>query len=134
MLLFLVKYSRPDLANIARELSRVNDGTTKGHMSMLLRVMKFTLDTRNRVLHYELQKETSDWRLKAFCNSDWAGNKDNRRSIIGYCVYFQGCLVAWKSRAQKNVTLSSSEAEYMAILEVCTEIMFTKTILSFLGI
>ena len=35
---------------------------------------------------------------------------------------------------KKNVTLSSSEAEYVAISEVCTEIMFIKTILSFLGI
>ena len=134
MLLFLVKYSRPDLANIVRELSRVNDGATKGHMSMLLRVIKFTMDTRNRVLSYDLQEDKNNWELKAFCDRDWAGNKDDRRSITGYCVYFQGCLVAWKSRAQKNVTLSSSEAEYVAISEVCTEIMFIKTILSFLGV
>ena len=134
MLLFLVKYSRPDLANIVRELSRVNDGATKAHMSMLLRVIKFTIDTRNKVLKYEIKNDTNEWKLRAFCDSDWAGNKDNRRSITGYCVYFQGCLVAWKSRAQKNVTLSSSEAEYVAISEVCTEIMFVKMILSFMGV
>ena len=34
----------------------------------------------------------------------------------------------------KNVTLSSSEAEYVAISEVCTEIMFIKMILSFMGV
>ena len=134
MLLFLVKYSRPDLANIVRELSRVNDGATKGHMSMLLRVIKFTFDTKNRVLSYELKNEKGNWELRAFCDSDWAGNKDDRRSITGYCIYLQGCLVAWKSRAQKNVTLSSSEAEYVAISEVCTEIMFIKTVLTFLGV
>ena len=102
MLLFLAKHSRPDLANIVRELLRVNNGATKGHMSMLLRVIKFTLDTRNRVLNYELQKENSNWELKDFCNSDWAGSKGNRRSITGYCIYFQGCLVAWKSQAPKK--------------------------------
>ena len=101
MLLFLVKYSRPDLANIVRELSRVNDGATKAHMVMLYRVIKFTIDTKNRVLEYNLKDTTNEWVLKAFCDSDWAGNKDNRRSITGYCIYLQGCLIAWKSRAQK---------------------------------
>ena len=134
MLLFLVKYSRPDLANIIRELSRENDGATKGHMSMLLHVIKFALDTRNRVLKFELKNEGCEWALKAFCDSDWAGNKNNRRSITGYCIYFQGCLIAWKSRAQKNVTLSLSEAEYVAVSEVCMEIMSIKIILDFLGV
>ena len=83
MLLFLVKYSRPDLANIVRELSRVNDGATKAHMSMLLRVIKFTIDTKNKLLKYEIKNDTNEWKLRAFCDSDWAGNKDDRCSITG---------------------------------------------------
>ena len=82
------------------------NSATKVHMAMLLRVIKYTIDTKNRVLKYDNKNEKNKWELRAFCDSDWAGNKDNRQSITGYCVYFQGCLVAWKSRAQKNVTLS----------------------------
>ena len=44
-----------------------------------------------------------------------------------------GAPVSWKSRAQRNVTLSSMEAKYAAILEVCTKILFIKQILEFLG-
>ena len=40
----------------------------------------------------------------------------------------------WKSRGRKTVTLSSSEAEYVAVVEVCTEILFIKTIMDFLKI
>ena len=43
-------------------------------------------------------------------------------------------LVAGKSRSQKNITLSSTEAEYVAISEVCNEIMFVKSVLKFLGV
>ena len=45
MLLYLVKYSRPDISNAVRELSKVNDGATKGHYKNLLRVIKYVLYT-----------------------------------------------------------------------------------------
>ena len=54
MLLFLVKYSRPDITNAVRELSKVNDGATRNHMIMLMRVMKYVLMSKNKGLHYKL--------------------------------------------------------------------------------
>ena len=58
------------------------------------------------------------------CN--WAGAKNDRKSITGYCIYTNGCLVSWKSRGQSNLTLLSNEAEYVAVSEVCTDTMFIK--------
>ena len=135
MLLFLVKYSRPDIANAVRELSKANDGATENHMRMLLRVIKYVLITQNKVLHFKVRDNQDRKRIvRGFSDSDWAGDKDDRRSVTGYCIYFMDCLVAWKSRAQKNVTLSSSEAEYVAISEICSEIKFIKMILNFLHV
>ena len=45
MLLYLVKHSRPDIANPVRELSKVLDGTTPAAMKELFRVIKHVLDT-----------------------------------------------------------------------------------------
>ena len=133
MLLYLVKYSQPDLLNAVRELSKVNDGATKEHVKNLLRVIKFAIDTKNKVLVYKLNRtEENEWRLQAYSDSDWAGDADDRRSITGFCIFLNGCLLTWKSRGQKIVTLSSSEAEYIAVLEVCTEILFIKMIMDFL--
>ena len=72
--------------------------------------------------------------MKAYCDSDWAGDVDDRKSITGFSIFLTGCLICWKSRRQKTVTLSSSEAEYVAVSEVCTEILFIKTITDFLGL
>jgi len=72
--------------------------------------------------------------MKAFCDSDYAGDKDTRISVTGFVIYVMGALIAWRSRGQKSVTLSSSEAEYVALSEVCTEIMFMKQILDFLKV
>ena len=43
------------------------------------------------------------------------------------------CLISWKSRAQRCNTLSSTEAEYVALSQVCCEILFVKQVLKFLG-
>ena len=72
--------------------------------------------------------------LKSFSDSDWAESKDDRRSITGYCIYLNGCLVSWKSRGQKHITLSSIEVEYVAVSKVCTDIMFVKMAMEFLGL
>ena len=135
MLLYLVKFSRPDISNAVRELSKVMDGATPAHMKSMLRTIKFVMDTRQRVLSFDLrEQEGNQWTLKAFSDSDWAGSKDDRRSITGYCIYLNGCLISWKSRGQKHVTLSSTEEEYVAVSEVCTDIMFIKMILEFLNL
>ena len=135
MLLYLVKFSRPDISNAVRELSKVNDGATADHVKTLLRVIKFAIDTKNKVLVYKIAElKENKWEMRAFCDSDWAGDADNRRSITGFCIFLNGCLISWKSRGQKTVTLSSSEAEYVAVSEVCTEILFIKTITDFLGL
>ena len=67
------------------------------------------------------------------CDSDYAGDKDNRLSVTGYCIYINGCLISWKSWAQKCQTLSSTKAVYVALSEICCEILFIKIILEFLG-
>ena len=143
MLLYLVKFSRPDISNAVRELSKANDGATMAHFKELLRCIKFVLDTKNRMLFYEVEKswKVKDFsnfilkmRLTAFCDSDYAGDKETRKSVTAYAIHFEKCLIAFKSRSQKTVSLSSTEAEFNAIGEVCAEIMFIKNIIEFLGI
>lgn len=48
-------------------------------------------------------------------------------------MHLYGCLVAWKSRALRTHALSSTEAEYLALSEVCCEILFIKQLLEFFG-
>ena len=54
--------------------------------------------------------------------------------MTGWCIFLCGALISWKSKSQKSVTLSSTESEYVAISEVCQEIIFIKNILEFMGI
>ena len=52
--------------------------------------------------------------LFAFSDADWAGDLDSRRSTTGYVVYAAGGPIAWQSKLQTTVAVSTMEAEYMA--------------------
>ena len=45
-LLYLVKHSRPDIANSVREHTKVMDGANNRHYKELLRTMKFVADVK----------------------------------------------------------------------------------------
>jgi len=111
MLLYLVKHSRPDLSNGTRELSKVMDKATEGHMKELCRLIKYALDTQT--IGLKLKPEDNDnklWELKAYSDADFAGDKETHISVTGYVVYFMNVPVCWRSRGQKSVTLSTTEA------------------------
>ena len=57
--------------------------------------------------------------LSAFSDSDWAGLPD-RVSVSGNCWFYGNCLIDWRSKRQRTVALSSTEAEYMA-LTICLQ-------------
>ena len=137
MLLFLTKFSRPDIANSVRELSKMNDCANEGHFKELCRVIKFVLDTRHWSLRYKLNNDKRNmmtWDLKAYSDSDFAGDNNTRLSVCGYGIYIFNYLVSWKSRAMRTYALSSTEAEYIVVSEVLCEILFIRQVLEFMGI
>ncbi|CAN0495773.1 unnamed protein product [Discosporangium mesarthrocarpum] len=70
-------------------------------------------------------------RLYAYADSSYGGDENNRRSVSGGAVMFAGSVVAWFSRTQQVVALSSSEAEYMAMGECVKELLFLNNVLRF---
>jgi hypothetical protein len=75
-------------------------------------------------LKLQPKHESEKWDLVSYCNSDWAGDPDFRISVTGFIMYLLGVPIFWRSKAEKDVTLSSSEAEYVAMSEVVKEIRF----------
>jgi hypothetical protein len=130
MLLHLVKHSRPDIANATRELSKVMDGATEGQWKELRRLLKFVIDTKWRGLQIKPRLNDDEvWRIQAFSDSDYCADKETRRSVTGFIVYLLGVPISWKSKGQRGVVLSSTEAEYVAVSETVREIKFVIQIL-----
>jgi len=53
--------------------------------------------------------------LNFFCDSDWAGCLETRRSTTGFIGMFAGTPIIWSSKRQSMISLSSAEAEYIAL-------------------
>ena len=131
MLLYLVKYSRPDISNAVRELTKCMQSANPAAMKELHQVVSYVLATKD--LGLKLQptelKDDKKWDLIVYSDADWAGDKETRKSISGFAVFLQGCLICWKSKQQKSVSLSSAESEYYALSEAAKEIKFIAQIL-----
>ena len=134
-LLHMMRYSRPDILNRVRELSRFGKEATMHQCQCMLRVMDFVVDTADK-----------DWYLQP--NAVWDGiNKDflfvitglsdsnygtdptTRHSISGITVWLCNAVISARSRMQGCVSLSVTEAELIAAVECAQDMLFVKQVL-----
>ena len=55
--------------------------------------------------------------LETYVNVDCADKPEDRRSVYAVALCCGGTLVSWFSKTQKCVTLSTTEAEYVAMAD-----------------
>ena len=123
--------SRPDVTYSVHVLSRFMHQPCKLHMEAALRVVRYLKNAPGQGLFFF---SNSDFRLRAYCDSDWAGCPITRRSTTGYYVFLGPSLVSWRSKRQKTVSLSSAEAEYHAMTGACCELTWLRYLLKDLGV
>jgi len=58
---------------------------------------------------------------------------DTRRSHTGYILMMNGGSISWKSRRQDNVSLSTSEAEFVAASQAAQEVVYLREMLKDFG-
>jgi hypothetical protein len=62
--------------------------------------------------------------LTAYSDADWENCVDERKSTSGG-AFFQGdSLVAWLSKKQGSISLSTTEAEYIDVATCCTQVLW----------
>nr|GEW97789.1 uncharacterized mitochondrial protein AtMg00810-like [Tanacetum cinerariifolium] len=62
--------------------------------------------------------------LTAFADVDHAGFQDTKRSTSGSMQLLGDRLVSWSSKKQKSTSISSTEAEYIALSGCCAQILW----------
>ena len=93
-------------------------------------MIKYVLDTKNFGLKIAPKFDDDEpWELTCYSDSDYAGDPETRRSVSGYISYVKNVPICWRSKAQRAVTLSSSEAEWFALSEAVKEIVFVLQLL-----
>jgi len=111
-LMYIAVRTRPDLAFALSVLSKYNSKPTTDHLLATKRVLRYLMETSGMALVYG-----SVDKLIGYTDSDFAGDLNDRKSTSGYVFTLAGAAVSWKSKKQSLVSLSSTEAEYIACSE-----------------
>jgi hypothetical protein len=131
-LLYLLKHSRPEISNSVRELSKNMTIANQDHLRAMYRVIKYVLDTRNIGLKLFPNMKGPNI-ITAMSDSSYADDKESRFSTTGYIIFLRGAPISWKSKGQRTVAQSSTEAEYLAMSETVQEMVYIKQLLESIG-
>ncbi|GJT66432.1 retrovirus-related pol polyprotein from transposon TNT 1-94 [Tanacetum coccineum] len=122
--------SRPDLVFAVCMCARYQSKPTKKHLEAVKRVFRYLQGTINMGLWYP--KDTA-MALTAYADADHAGCQDTRRSTSGSAQFLGDKLVSWSSKKQTSTSISSTEAEYIAMSGCCAQILWMRSQLSDYG-
>ena len=124
ILLYLVKQTRPDLANATRELSKAMNVANYTHWRELLRVVKYALKSQEKGIVLKPNNNSANLDLKLMVDAEFAGDQDTRKSIMGRTVYLNDTPIGWNFKKMTSVTLSSTETEYVSMSEGMKDLKF----------
>ena len=129
-LMYLMVGTRPDLAAAVGVLSQFAADPCPTHWQALKRVFRYIQGTKTHGIEFQASCTSG---LQGYSDADWAGDVESRRSTSGYAFLMSGGTLSWRSKKQRTVALSSTEAEYMALSEATQEAIWLKTFLCELG-
>ncbi|XP_074328393.1 secreted RxLR effector protein 161-like [Apium graveolens] len=121
--------TRPDILYSVGLVSHYMEIPTKTHLKAVKKILRYHKGTMDYGLFYHRYNE---FKLVGYCDSDRAGDIDERKSTAGYVFFISDTSFSWSSKKQPIVTLSTCEAEYLTACScVCQAIWLSKSLLNF---
>ena len=133
-LLFAARVTRPDIEYAVNYLSQFVDSHGQEHWQALKRIMRYLAGTIDFGIVYGSSGSNNKFELKGFTDADYAGCLDTRRSRSGYVFTMNDAPITWSSQRQPIVSLSTTEAEYIALTHATKEVIWLQRMLSELNI
>ena len=107
-----------DLAYAVGLVSRYMSRPGLMHWDAVKWVLRYMKGTKEHKLVF---RKNGNFKVEDFCDADFSADLDKRRSISGYVFSAGGNVIGWMSCLQPVVALSTTEAEYMALVEAIKE-------------
>ena len=104
---------------------------TAAHLTAAKRIFRYVKSTLNVGLTFSKSSSTL---VSAFSDFDWAGCLDDRRSTCGFTIFFGPNLISWCAKKHATVSRSTTEAEYKALANTTTEVIWVISMLRELDI
>ncbi|XP_065623228.1 secreted RxLR effector protein 161-like [Quercus suber] len=123
--------SRPDIAFSVGVCARFQAAPKESHLTAVKQIIRYVNGTSDYGIWYT--KDSNEC-LVGYSDADWAGCIDDRKSTSGGCFYLGNNLISWMSKKQNSVSLSTTEAEYIAAGSCCAQLLWMRKLLHDYGI
>lgn len=131
-LMYISVCTRPDITASIAILSRKIKEPLQTDWIEAKRTLRYLKGTINYKLKLGNLNEQND-ELLGYADADWAQDITDRKSHSGYVFKLHGGTISWACRKQACVSLSSTEAEYVALAEASQEAVWLKNLLEDFG-
>ena len=134
MLTYLQGNSRPEISMAVHQTARFCNNLMLCHKQAIMRLGRYLLHTRDRGIIYETDISKG---LECCVDADFAGgwsnadadDADNVMSRTGFIIMYTNCPVYWRSALQTEITLSTAEAECIALSQSLREVIPLMTLM-----
>ena len=128
-LMWLSTMTRPDITNAVRAVARYAHEPTERLWQAIITLLSYLNGTKSLGI---TDARGSGLSLDVYTDADYAIKENDKRSVSGIVVTLGGTVVAHASKTQRVVSLSTSEAEYIAAGDGVKEALFVRDVLSFI--
>ncbi|GJX88153.1 retrovirus-related pol polyprotein from transposon TNT 1-94 [Tanacetum coccineum] len=95
----------------------------ESHLIAVKRIFRCLKGTPSLGLWYP---KCLDFDLKGYSDSGYSGCNMDKKRTSGACQLLRGKLVCWSAKKQQSMAMSSAEAEYVAVVRCCANILWMK--------
>ncbi|XP_074561976.1 secreted RxLR effector protein 161-like [Curcuma longa] len=118
--------TRPDITYVVSLVSRYMEQPFSNHWEAAKRILRYVKGTLDYDIFYQTDIPVN---LVGYTDSDLAGSIDDSKSTSGYVFYLESGAIAWCSKKQSTIALSTTKAEYIAASFVGCHLLWLRGIL-----
>ena len=130
-LMYAMVLTRPDIAFAVSRVAKFTSAPRTSHWTAVKRIFRYLSGTLNMGISYS--GSLTDLTLQGYCDADYAGDHDDRKSRTGYLFLIANGAITWTSKRQGCTADSTTEAEFVAMAETVKEAIWLRRLLSSLG-
>jgi len=118
--------SIPDITFVVGVCARYHSEQKISHFTQVNQILKYINSTNDYGIMYSHSENSV---LIGYCDADWEGSANDRKSTSGGCFFMGNNLISWFIKKQNSASRSIAEAEYITAGSSCSQLVWMKQML-----